>query len=363
MAKRNKMVVCKNCNNPIPAKAKVCPSCGAKNKKPFYKRGWFIILAIIVVIGFCSIDNDNGEEKIVWSEMALGDMLPKPPSNRGMLYENSDEQLHVSLNDVSDSDYNDYLDDCIDLGFSVDADKSSYSYKAYNSEGYCLSISHIGEELSIDLEVPMVFGSITWPSSAAGSQLPAPKSATGKFSFEHDDSFFVYVGDTSKADYDEYVTACSEKGFNVDFDKGNTYYRADNAEGWHVSLTYEGNSIMSISIDAPDEEEIPEVTKTEDPPETEETNSDSNETGLDPDFKAAMDSYEEFMNEYVAFMKKYNDNQSDLSLLADYAKFSLKYTEFMDDFEKWEDTDLNTEESQYYIEVQSRVTQKLLEIS
>lgn len=151
MAKRNKMVVCKNCNNPIPAKAKVCPSCGAKNKKPFYKRGWFIILAIIVVIGFCSIDNDNGEEKIVWSEMALGDMLPKPPSNRGMLYENSDEQLHVSLNDVSDSDYNDYLDDCIDLGFSVDADKSSYSYKAYNSEGYCLSISHIGEELSIDL--------------------------------------------------------------------------------------------------------------------------------------------------------------------------------------------------------------------
>ena len=36
MAKQPKIRVCKNCNNPLPEKATVCPSCGAKNKKPIY---------------------------------------------------------------------------------------------------------------------------------------------------------------------------------------------------------------------------------------------------------------------------------------------------------------------------------------
>ena len=51
MAKQSKVRVCQNCNNPLPSKVKVCPSCGAKVKKPFYQRGWFIALAIIVIIG------------------------------------------------------------------------------------------------------------------------------------------------------------------------------------------------------------------------------------------------------------------------------------------------------------------------
>ena len=67
MSKRNKMIMCKTCNNPMAAKAKICPSCGAKNKKPIYKRGWFIVLAIILVLGVAgSVDggNKNKSERI-----------------------------------------------------------------------------------------------------------------------------------------------------------------------------------------------------------------------------------------------------------------------------------------------------------
>ena len=46
----SKLINCKSCNNQIASNAKSCPSCGAKNKKIFYKRGWFIALAIIVLI-------------------------------------------------------------------------------------------------------------------------------------------------------------------------------------------------------------------------------------------------------------------------------------------------------------------------
>jgi len=42
---------CKACGQPIAKSAKVCPNCGSKNTKPIYKRGWFIALCIIFVLG------------------------------------------------------------------------------------------------------------------------------------------------------------------------------------------------------------------------------------------------------------------------------------------------------------------------
>lgn len=44
-----KMINCKTCGNEIASSAKICPSCGAKNKKPIYKKWWVWLIAIIVV--------------------------------------------------------------------------------------------------------------------------------------------------------------------------------------------------------------------------------------------------------------------------------------------------------------------------
>lgn len=63
MSRNPKMVICRNCNTAIAKNAKVCPSCGAKNKKPFYKKVWFVILVIIVAIGVISSNGDDSEEK------------------------------------------------------------------------------------------------------------------------------------------------------------------------------------------------------------------------------------------------------------------------------------------------------------
>ena len=102
-----------------------------------------------------------------------------------------------------------------------------------------------------------------------------------------------------------------------------------------------------------------ETEEAEQPEETEEKTDD----GMRPEFKEAMNSYEAFMDEYVAFMKKYNENPSDLSLLADYSTYLVKYAEFVEDFDKWEDGDMNNAEMSYYIEVQNRVSKKLLEVA
>ena len=76
-----------------------------------------------------------------------------------------------------------------------------------------------------------------------------------------------------------------------------------------------------------------------------------------------MDSYEAFMDEYVAFMKKYKANPSNAALIADYAKYMKKYTAMCDTFEKWEGEDLSAEEMAYYIDVQARVSKKLVEVT
>lgn len=348
-----------------------------KPKKPIYKKWWFYVIAAVALIAIISaISGGKGKgEKIEWSKIELRDQLPEPPSNRGTLFENSDEEFWVSLDGVSDDQYNDYLDACVDKGFTVDADKSSYSYKAYNADGYSLDMSHIGDGLSITLKAPMNFGSITWPSSTVGNMLPAPKSTTGKFSYEHDDSFFVYVGETSKADYDQYVADCSANGFNIDYDKGDTYYRADNADGYHISLKYEGNNIMAVEIKASKNSNTgtsepattEPSTETTAPSESSSTETKPNDTelvdGMRKDFKDAMDSYESFMDDYVAFMKKYSDNPSDVGLLADYTKYMSKYANMVEKFDKWESEDLNDAELAYYIDVQARVSKKLLDVA
>lgn len=44
-----KMTNCKSCGVPMAKSAKTCPNCGAKNKKPIYKRPLFIVAALIAV--------------------------------------------------------------------------------------------------------------------------------------------------------------------------------------------------------------------------------------------------------------------------------------------------------------------------
>ena len=55
-----KMKQCKTCSKEIGISAKYCPGCGAKNKKPIYKRVWFWVVAIIIVIG-ATDSSDSGK--------------------------------------------------------------------------------------------------------------------------------------------------------------------------------------------------------------------------------------------------------------------------------------------------------------
>lgn len=222
-------------------------------KKPFFLRWWFIL--IVILVGFVALVSGGDTEKVVWNDMILGHMLPEPVGNKGKIWSNSSEKLHVDINKITNVQYESYVQACKENGFTIDGVKDSYSYKAHNSDGYKLYVSYSkhSTEMNVELDIPMEMTEIKWPSSVAGKQLPQPESNKGKFLYEYDDSFYVYIGDTSEKAYNEYVSSCADEGFNVDYNKRENYYHAENAEGWSIHLKYEGFNIMSIDIDAPDD--------------------------------------------------------------------------------------------------------------
>lgn len=60
---------CPVCGKEIAKTAKVCPGCGAKNKKPIYRRGWVILVIIIAIAGIViGINKNAGASKITFAD-------------------------------------------------------------------------------------------------------------------------------------------------------------------------------------------------------------------------------------------------------------------------------------------------------
>ena len=60
--RKEKLKTCPVCGKEMAAGAKACPSCGAKNKKPIYRRWWFWVLVVLVIaaVGSAMGSEDNG---------------------------------------------------------------------------------------------------------------------------------------------------------------------------------------------------------------------------------------------------------------------------------------------------------------
>lgn len=386
MSKKPKMVVCRNCNAPMAKNAKICPSCGGKNKKPFYKRIWFILLIIIVAFGVSGTIKRHKEEKFDWNEVEFCDRLPKPKSNVGKILRDDSDSLNIHVEKTSKSDYKAYIEECESMGYTVESEKVGDRYNAFDSEGYGLSLNYIGETMYLGLEAPIEMGTLNWPKSEIAGLLPLPQSTVGKVSTDTADGCYIYVGETTIDGFNSYADECSNCGFSVDYERGDKFYNANDECGNALSLSYRGNNVMIIQLkknyetetdkaeietenkvsSEPEQEETAEKTAEQLAEETAEQPGDDAESadGMRTEFKEAMDSYESFMNEYCDFMKKYAESDgTEIGLLADYTKYMSKYADAMEAFEAWDSEEMNMAETAYYLEVQTRISKKLLEVA
>ena len=84
--------------------------------------------------------------------------------------------------------------------------------------------------------------------------------------------------------------------------------------------------------------------------------------GVTPEFKATMDSYEAFFDEYVAFMKAVDENPGNLALLLQYAAMLERYTEAMEELDAMGEEELSDADMIYYVQTMARIEVKLLEL-
>lgn len=128
----------------------------------------------------------------------------------------------------------------------------------------------------------------------------------------------------------------------------------------------EKNGTPEIQIETTDNSSNNGVDISSDEKESEpDTESKSTQTvdGVDPELKAFLDSYEEFMDEYILFMKKYMDDPGNaVSMLGEYASIMEKYGEFAEAVEKYDEKEMSTADAKYYLEVTNRINQKMLDL-
>jgi hypothetical protein len=152
---------------------------------------------------------------------------------------------------VSSKEYLNYIEACKQAGFTIDAEKDSTSYTAYNSDGYYVRItqySYSETEMEIEVTPPISMGTITWPSNKIAKKIPTPKSTTGRIESTSSSSMTVYIGDTSKDDYNEYVSSCMSAGYTEDCSRSDTRFSAYNSSKYHIIVEYKGNNIMYIYV-------------------------------------------------------------------------------------------------------------------
>ncbi|KFI94537.1 DUF6591 domain-containing protein [Bifidobacterium stellenboschense] len=211
-----------------------------------------------------------------------------------------------------------------------------------------------------------------WPTTGLATQLPKPASASGEVNNESSSSFSVSVCDTDASQYASYVTSVQEKGFTVDYSKTDTAFNGKNEAGYsvHVSVNEYNKNVMDIAIYPPDD--ATDDSATTDSGSTDGTDGStgtdsgadtsgqsSTQSGASDDFKTAMDSYEQTMNGYVDFMNKYNAAGQPASMLVDYTKWLKQYTDTAQKLDAIDESTLSPEDQQYFIEVQTRINQKL----
>ena len=230
--------------------------------------------------------------------------------------------------------------------------------------------------------------SITWPDGDFAKKLPALANQKGEVYSDSSDHVSIELCNATRSSFDSYVKDAKKMGFTVDYDKSADIYTAKDAEGNEITVFFmedeEDGNTMDITLDAPKSKDNSKAQDSTDGQQTQESQNQqqsqntqqqeqqsqqnqqsqqSDPSQVSADFKASMDSYEQFFDQYVEFMKKYKDSGDSISMLADYTKMMQQYTDTMNKLNAIDQNSLSAADEAYYLEVMGRITQKLVSVA
>lgn len=235
------------------------------------------------------------------------------------------------------------------------------------------------------------YDKIDWSKDEPYCHVPDPNTEKVNILSEDSYSVRVVIHNVSQSGFKKYVDLCKEMGYTVDAYYETTEFMADNENGYSIQLyyltkeEYSGQSEWTDDMDKsigmeiyiPDEEDKKDdessenktsqadqsdATSTTDTQSSSNTSSNINVNNIRPQVKEFLDSYEAFIKEYCDFMKQYDEADDISPLLDQYGEMMKKYADLENKFDNLDTSDYNDDELQYYMDVQDRTLDMILDV-
>ena len=219
----------------------------------------FVLLNGSVFSGITNIFSDIGrnsqtsdDKNFEWLETGLSTKIPKINAEKGRIQTNSDTELWITLDGVSYNEFEKYIASCKEMGYTVDAEKDTNTYTAYNSEGYLLEVSCYGDNFSVELKAPLTGDpNFKWPEHELASMIPELSGKTGVVETKAEDTLKIILYDITESEIKSYISSCENSGYIVDSEKKDTSFNGFNADGYELIISYNEMKAMTITLNAP----------------------------------------------------------------------------------------------------------------
>ncbi len=118
----------------------------AKTKKLYV---FLFTVALILEIPFSlsvatneAFQTSKNNDVIAWDEIVLGDRIPELDSESGYISKNTRSELMMNVYCVPLKRYYDFVEDCKEMGYTIEPDEDDKSYRADAKDGYILYVRY-----------------------------------------------------------------------------------------------------------------------------------------------------------------------------------------------------------------------------
>lgn len=210
-------------------------------------------LAFLLVFSSCGAKTKSPEELYSklenWDSLVLGNSLPSFSDTENCYIErDNDSLLAILAVDASQEQFDSYVSDCKDFGFTYTPNPDDSFYSAYSSDNSELVIRYSTDtqHLEICLYAPKECGTLDVPEKVR-DYLPILPSETGYEETNWDNAYEFVLNNVTQTSFESFVDACNSQ-FNYDMHSNNgTYFYSSNRESViNLTLEFCGVDLMKI---------------------------------------------------------------------------------------------------------------------
>lgn len=213
----------------------------------------FLSLAFLLVFSSCGTKTKSPEELYSklenWDSLILGNSLPSFSNTENCYIErDNDSLLAILAVDASQEQFDSYVNDCKNAGFTYTPSQDDSFYSAYSSDNSELVVRYSTDtqHLEICLYAPKEYSTLDIPENVR-DYLPILPSETGYEEINWDNAYEFVLNGVTQTTFKSFVDACNSQ-FDYDMRSNNgTYFYSSNRES-AINLTLEfcGVDLMEI---------------------------------------------------------------------------------------------------------------------